>query len=175
MILHANVFDSDISYEFIQITIVFPFLIVTYFDDTLYYFVLYSMYSNKLRDSDKRESEYQNVLGRVTDGMRKEKGTKKDGGRERIGCGRENEREWHLHWLTAKSHLIKMSERRLETSQGNTVWMSSLEEPFLRDSAWVTREPHDCLDIFRRCIRRRYGEENATNARQMRESSLILM
>lgn len=50
--------------------------------------------------------------GRVADATRKEKGTKKDGGRERIGCGRENEREWHLHWLTAKSHLIKMSERR---------------------------------------------------------------
>lgn len=35
-----------------------------------------------------------------------------------------------------------MSERRLEASQarlGNAVWMSSLEEPFLRDSAWVTR------------------------------------
>lgn len=71
---------------------------------------------------------------------RKEKGTKKDRGCERIRCGRENEREWHLHWLTAKSHLIKMSERRLETSQGNTVWMSSLEELSLRDSAWVTRE-----------------------------------
>lgn len=61
------------------------------------------------------------MLGRVADAMRKEKGIKKDGGRERIGCGRENEREWHLHWFTAKSHLIKMSERRLETSQGNTV------------------------------------------------------
>lgn len=43
--------------------------------------------------------------------------------------------------LSAKSHLIKMSERRLETSQGNTVWMSSLEEPSLQDSAWVTRGP----------------------------------
>lgn len=59
--------------------------------------------------------------GEVAGAMRKEKGTKKDGGRKRIGCGRANEREWHLHWLTAKSHLIKMSERRLETSQGNMV------------------------------------------------------
>lgn len=95
------------------------------------------MYSNKLWDSDNSNRNTEMYLG----GWRTRRARKRDEGRAKESDGRENEREWHLHWLSAKSHLIKMSERRLETSQGNTVWMSSLEEPSLQDSDWVTRGP----------------------------------
>ena len=58
---------------------------------------------------------------------KKEEGLRR-GGRWEGTSEAPSETEWHLHWLPAKSHLIKMSGRRLGTSQGNTVWMSSLEE-----------------------------------------------
>lgn len=59
----------------------------------------------------------------VAGGIQGEVENKREGekGGERIGFEGESETEWHLHWLPAKSHLIKMSERRLGTSQGNTV------------------------------------------------------
>lgn len=79
IILYANIFDFDISFDSIQITIVrisishcYPF--------RWYSVLLYCTYSNKLLDSDKRESECQNVLG-------------EEGGGRRARCAKKRERK----------------------------------------------------------------------------------
>lgn len=90
IILYANIFDFDISFDFIQITIIRISI------SHCYPFRRYSvlLYSNKLRDSDKRESECQNVLGRGGWRMRcakKRERKKMEGERESDVVGRTKE------------------------------------------------------------------------------------
>lgn len=165
------------SFGLIQIAIVvFSFLIVIHSDDTRHYSVLYHTYSNKLRDSDNEM-----CLGR---GTRRAKKRERKRMRERGNDGSErDEREWHLHWLPAKSHLIKMSGRlvsgRVEATRTNASECHPSRNPvparfglgrtrgtvssLLLAPPPILHPSPNCLDVFPCCVatRRATRETNA--------------
>lgn len=91
MVLYANTFDTNVSFDFIQITIVH--ISISHCRPFRWYSVLYHTYSNKLRDSD-------NGNRSTGEGVREGKRTR-----------RAKKREWKRMVGVSESDRVRENER----------------------------------------------------------------